>query len=133
MNYHMGDFGQVEVPKVVLEKPTEKFAVSPLLKLVGYGILGAVGLAGISLFVDYLQRRKYYYPDDLDAIENFKVRIKYLSEKLDDGTISNKEADELYQIVYNDYGSYAGYTSTPMQSPLKIKQKLEKFFKSQGT
>ena len=134
MNYHMGDFGQVEVPKVVLEKPSEKSAESNLLKIFGYSILGMGSLIGLILFADYLQRRKYYYPDRGDADEHYLQRIKILVKKLDNDTITNKEADELNTIIHTPRGGWVGYEARDKEAYAGyVKPKLEKFFKSQGT
>jgi hypothetical protein len=125
----MGHFGEAQAPTIVMESKNNKSGIISLLKPVGYLFLGGIGILGVISILDYLERRTYHYPDGLDAIENFKTRIKDLSKKLDDGTISDKEADELYQIVHTSKGRFAGYTSK--QYPGQIRDKLEEHFKAQ--
>lgn len=134
MKGSMGHFGEAQAPTIVMESKRNKSGVISLFKPIGYLFLGGVGILGVISILDYLDRRNVHYPDRFDADEHYLQRIKILVKKIDDGTITNKEADELNTIIYTPRGRTVGYIARDKEAYAGyVQKKLENFFKSQGT
>ncbi len=139
MKGSMGHFGQVKAPIISQVDGTQ--GAGKLLKYLGYAALGGLGLMGLGYL--YLRLTTDFRPDYSpgtvdDEMEYYKERINFLAEKLDSETISEKEVDELQGLLKwppktgTDYRKlHAAYRAK--RSPVELRNKIDKYFKGQGT